>query len=457
MSSFSAITQASQALQAFQDALSVTGNNISNASNAGYSRETVSFAQSPADSIYTPNGSQFIGTGVNIGSIDRMRNMFLQAQNLASSSNLGQTNAQLAGGQQVQALFTDASGSGISNDLTSFYNSWSSLSAQPNSANLQAVQRAGITLTTDIRNTYANLQQLTTQANGQASQTIQQVQALATQISNLNDQIRTQSAGGGQPNALLDQRDQAVQQLSSLVNVSTQALTDGTIAVNVGQFDLVDRGGAHTFPSTFDAATGTVTSGGTSYNVSGGQLAGNFATINSISGTMGNLDSLANSMRTQVNSLMSTGTTANNTTGQNFFNDHSPQTGAVDFNLDPAVLADFKNIATGTTGNTGDTTLAQQIADSSTQSVAALGNQTTSNYYNSLVSGVGQQVSTATNTLSTQTAVSTQIQNQIQSISGVSVDQEMTNMLQYQRSYQAAAQALNIANQTLGNLFTMMQ
>ena len=456
MSSFSAITQASQALQAFQDALSVTGNNIANANNTGYSRETVAFGQNQPDPIYSPTGTQFIGTGVNIASVDRMHSMFLQAQNLASSSNLGQTNAQLAGGQQVQALFTDASGSGISNDLTSFYNSWSSLAAQPNSANLQAVQQAGITLTTDVRNTYSNLQQLTTQANGQVSQTIQQIQGLAAQISQLNGQIRTQSAGGGQPNALLDQRDQAVQQLSTLVNVSTQTLPDGTMAVNVSQFDLVDRAGAHAFPTTYNAASGTVTSGGDSYNVTGGQLAGNFATINSISGTMSNLDSLANSLRTQVNSLMSTGKTVNGTTGQNFFNDASPQTGAVDFNLDPAVLADFKNIATGTTGNTGDTTLALQIADSSTQSVAALGNQSTSNYYNGLVSGVGQQVSTATNTLSTQTAVSTQIQNQIQSISGVSVDQEMTNMIQYQRSYQAAAQTLNIVNSTLTDLLAIV-
>src|SRR5579863_1529063 len=126
MNSFSAITQASQALQAFQDALSVTGNNIANANTTGYSRETVVLGQDPAQEIYSPNGQQFIGTGVNIASINRLSSMFLQAQNLKSSSNLGQTNAQLAGGQQVQALFTDASGSGISSDLSTFYNAWSS-------------------------------------------------------------------------------------------------------------------------------------------------------------------------------------------------------------------------------------------------------------------------------------------------------------------------------------------
>lgn len=455
MSTFSAITQASQALQAFQDALSVTGNNIANANSPGYARETVTFAQNPAEEIYSPNGQQFIGTGVNIASISRMTNMFLQAQYLTSSSNLGQTNAQLAGGQQVQALFTDATGTGISNDLTAFYNSWSALASQPNAANLQAVQQAGSTLASDISGTYGNLQQLSTQANGQASQTIQQIQGLATQIAQLNNQIISQSAGGGQPNALLDQRDQALQQLSSLVNVSTQTLPDGAIAVNVNQFDLVDQGGAHTFPTTFNATNGTVTdASGASYNVTGGQLAGNFATINQISGAMGNLDSLADSLRTQVNTLMSAGTTGNGTTNQNFFN---TQAGAATMGLDPAVASDYNNIATGVSGNTGDTGIAQQIADSQNTAVAALGNQTTSAYYDSVVAGVGQQVSTATSTLSTQNAVSTQIQNQIQSISGVSVDQEMTNMLQYQRSYQAAAQALNIANSTLTDLLNMMQ
>lgn len=457
MSAFSAITQASQALQAFQDALSVTGNNIANANSPGYSRQVVTFGQDPEQEIYSPNGQQFFGSGVNIASVNRMTSMFLQAQNLKSSSSLGQTNAQLSGGQQVQALLTDASGSGVSNDLTTFYNAWSALASQPNSANLQAVQQAGVALTADVRNTYANLQTLSSQASGQATSTIQQIQGLANQIAQLNNQIRTQGAGSGQPNTLLDQRDQAVQQLSSLVNVSTQLQADGSMSINVSQFDLVDSAGAHTFPTTFNAAAGTVTSGTNSYTIASGQLAGNFSTINSVSGAMGNLDSLANAMRTQVNSLMSTGKTANGTTGQNFFNDSIPQTGAVNFNLDPNVLADYKNIATGTSGNTGDTTLAQQIASSQNSQVAALGNQTTSTYYNSLVTSVGQQVATATSTLSTQTAVATQIQNQIQSISGVSIDQEMTNMLQYQRSYQAAAQALNIANSTLTSLLNMMQ
>ncbi|HLK15414.1 MAG TPA: flagellar hook-associated protein FlgK [Fimbriimonadaceae bacterium] len=453
MNSFTGITQASQALQAFQDALSTTGNNISNANTAGYSRETVTFGQNPETTIYSPNGPQYVGTGVNVASINRMRNMFLTAQSFSSASSIGQTNAQLAGGQQIQALFTDAGGTGISNDLTAFYNSWSSLASQPNNANLQAVQQAGSSLAGDVRNTYANLQQLSTQANGQIAQTMQQIQALGNQIAQLNSQIRTQSSGGGQPNGLLDQRDAAVQQLSSLVNVSTQTLADGTMSVNVNQFDLVDRTGAHTFPTTFNAATGTVTANGDTYNITGGQLAGNFATLNSITGAQGNLDLLANNLRTQVNSLMSTGKTVNGTTNQNFFNTSA---GAIAFDLDPAVLADFKNIATGVSGNTGDTALALQIADTATQPVAALGNQTTGNFYNSMVTGVGQQVASATSTLSTQQAVATQIQNQIQSISGVSVDEEMSHMVQYQRSYQAAAETLNIVNSTLTDLMNIL-
>ncbi len=456
MSTFSAINVASQALQAFQQALNVTGTNLANANPPGYSRESVTLGQEQSNPYLTINGTtQWAGNGVTVATINRMSNMFLTAQSQRSATNLGQTGAQLSGSQQVQSLFPDASGSGISNDITQFYNSWSSLASEPNGANLQAVQQAGIALTTDVRNTYSSLQQLQAQANQQTTSTIGQIQSIANTIGQLNIQIQQESAGGGQPNALLDQRDQAVQQLSSLVGVTTSTAPSGAISVNVGEFDLVDSAGAHQFPTTFNAANGTVSSGADVYPISGGQLAGNFANLNSISSTMGSLDTLANTMTTQVNSLMSTGTTANGTTGQNFFN--AASTGAVNFNLDPAVLADPNIIATGISGNTGDTGLAQNIANEQNTTVAGLGNMTTSNFYNSLVSNVGQAVATNTTTLSTQQAVDTQIQNQIQSVSGVSVDEEMSNMLVYQSSYQAAAKALTIANTVLGDLLGLIQ
>jgi flagellar hook-associated protein 1 len=123
MSTFSSINVASQALQAFQQALDVTGNNISNANTPGYARETITYAENPQNLVLSVSGESYVGTGTNVAGINAMRNMFLQAQSYASASNMGKTGSELTGSQQVQSLFTDATGSGISNDLTTFYNS----------------------------------------------------------------------------------------------------------------------------------------------------------------------------------------------------------------------------------------------------------------------------------------------------------------------------------------------
>ena len=453
---FNTINMASRALQAFQSALDTTGNNISNVNTAGYSREAVNLTQSQSLTYYD-NGSKTLGQGVSVSSISRLRDMFLQAQSLTSASSLGQTDAVLSGGSSVQSVFGEPSTTGISSALTSFFNSWSGLSSNPGSAaSLQAVQSAGQTLATDISSAYASLQSVQAQTSSATQQTIQSIQSYASQIASLNDQIKVASTdSAASPNALLDQRDQAIQNLSKLVNVNTQTFSDGTIAVNVGEFDLVDKSGAHTFPSTVNPTNGTVSDGTTSYPISSGTLSGQMTSMATINSNMSQLDNIANNLRTSVNSLYKTGTNSSGTTGANFFNDSTPQTGAIDFALDPAIASNYNNIASGTSGNSGDGTLAGQIANVATTAQASLGGQSVTSYYSSMISTVANQVSYYTNQQSTQTALSTQITNQISSVSGVSTDEELSNMLQFQRSYQAVAEVLSTANTMISDLLTM--
>jgi flagellar hook-associated protein 1 FlgK len=453
--SFSAINIASQALQAFQQALDVTGNNVSNSSTAGYSRQVANFSEAPSTEFSTMTGQAWMGNGVSMGSVTGIRDLFLQAQSNNSASGLGQTNAQLAGGQQIQSVFTDTTGSGIANDLSSFYNSWSSLASQPTTAMRLQVQQAGEQLATDVQHTYQQLGTMQTQAQQSTTQTIQQIQSLANTIAKLNIAIAGQSEGTNQPNSLVDQRDQAVSQLAGLVNINAHQLSNGEVIISVNQFDLVDQAGANTFPTNFNAANGTVSDANGTYNITGGQLAGEFSQTNSLTSVQGQLDNLANTLTTTVNSIMSSGTTANGTTNQNFFD--STSTGAGSFAVDPAILADANNIATGVSGNSGDTSLAQQIANSSSTAIAGLGNQSTTDYYNAIVSGVGSQVAANQSAQSTQTAVASQIQAQIQSVSGVNVDEELSNMIQYQNTYQAAAKLLTVADAMMSSLINTIQ
>jgi flagellar hook-associated protein 1 FlgK len=196
--------------------------------------------------------------------------------------------------------------------------------------------------------------------------------------------------------------------------------------------------------------------------VTGGNLAGLFQTINTVSGYQSQLDTLANNLRTQVNGLETTGMTNEDppTAGVDFFNDvpaGQPQTGAIDFAVNTQIQADPNMISAGTSGSAGDGGLAQNIADLQNTAIAGLGNQTFGTYYDNFASKVGSDVQNYTTQDTSQSAVLTQINAQVQSNSGVSLDDEMSNMLVYQRSYEAAAKALTIFDQVTSDLIAMMQ
>jgi flagellar hook-associated protein 1 FlgK len=186
-------------------------------------------------------------------------------------------------------------------------------------------------------------------------------------------------------------------------------------------------------------------------------LAGEFQLSGTITGYQSQLDTLANTVTTQVNTIYSTGKNAAGTTGANFFNVTVPAGGAASFALDPAIAASSSAIATGTSGSSGDGGVALALSQLQNQTQATLGNQTIQAYYTNFVGAVGSQSQYYTNQVSTQTAVTNQIQSQIQSVSGVSSDDEMANMLTYQRSYQAAAQALATINSTMDSLLGILR
>lgn len=458
MSTFQGIDTASSALAAMQQALNTTGENISNVNTVGYSRQVANLTTNPSTPYWGSLGQTWIGDGVGVADITRIQNTYLSNSLNQNSSSLSQAGAQLSGSQQVQSIFNEPSSSGISSAISTFFNAWSALSSSPNDSAAQLqVQQAGSSLTNKVSGAYANLTNLELQGKTQIQGTISQIQDLAGQVAQINKEIKSLAGGSSAPNSLLDQRDQVLSQLSQLVGINVNTEANGTVNVSVGQIDLVDSAGAHTFPTSFDAATSTVTDGTTTYPITSGQLAGQMASQQTMMSAQSQLDTLANTLRTTVNALVSTGTTTSGATGQNFFLDGPGVTGASQFALDPTIAANSAAIPSGTTGKAGDGGLADQIFQLQSTSQASLGNQTPGSYYNGLVSSIGQQVSGLQTQQTNLGAVSSQLQKQIQSVSGVNMDEEMANMLKYQQSYSAAAKTLSIAHQTLQSLIDMVQ
>lgn len=454
---FHGINMASNALRAFQRALDVTGHNISNVNTVGYSRQAIEFKENDPTRFWS-GGVHALGNGISISSINRIRDAFLEQRRLVANADTGKFLGMSEGLKSIESLYLEPGGSGIADAMDKFFNAWSALASNPNepAARMQ-VQQAGSTLAARIRTTHQSLQSQLDYTTEAVTATLQQVQNLSQQVADLNGQIRQKQAEGMEPNDLKDLRDQTLRELGQLVDIHTYEQPDGTVNVFMNQLTLVDSAGAVPTPMSFDTATNTISDGSGTFDVRSGKLRALFETAEQLRVYQGNLDDLANNLRTQVNSIHTTGMNPLGATGVRFFNDSAPQSGAIDFELDPAVLTDPQAIVSSVSGATGDGGLALSLSRLRDQAQGALGGRTFNGYFQDMVSDVGRRAQYWEAQVSTQRAMNEQIDSQIQAVSGVSLDDEMANMLRFQRSYQAAAKALAIFDQATEDLINMIR
>jgi flagellar hook-associated protein 1 FlgK len=179
--------------------------------------------------------------------------------------------------------------------------------------------------------------------------------------------------------------------------------------------------------------------------------------LNKVGEFKANLDTFANTLRSQVNGLHRSGQLSDGTTNIDFFNDSNPQTGAANFGLSAAVLASADNITNGSTGAAGDGGVALALSRLRESNIAGLGGKTFKNFYGEFVSGIGRDIQVAESSMDTQGAIIQQVDLQRQAEMGVNLDDEMANLLQYQRSYQAAAKALSVLNEVTEDLVNLIR
>ena len=458
-SPFHSIELASRALRAFQRGLDVTGHNISNVNTRGFSRQSIEFNETDPTTFFGMHALT-LGTGVTVSGVNRIRDVFLDNRMFQTLGNQGRFQALSSGLNNIEPIFNETDGAGVSAALTQFFNAWSDLASNPNQpAALMGVQQAGQTLATKIRTAYRDLMTMRNQFQAQIGESLTEVDRLSARIYELNKEIKRRVGQGETPGDLFDQRDLAIEDLSKLVDVNVQRKADGSVSVFTNGFTLADDFASYAIPKTFDPATYTLTDGTRTIRLDGGQIRGQMEAFNRAGAYQAELDTLANSLRTEINTAHTSGINANGTTGINFFNDvlAGPQTGAVDFDLSLEVKADIRNISAGTTGNSGDGGLALALSQKRDQASALLGNRKFGQFFSELVAGIGRDMRSAEASLDTENAVAQQIDLQRQSISGVSLDDEMANMLKFQRSYQAAAKALSIFDEVTEELIAMVR
>jgi flagellar hook-associated protein 1 FlgK len=472
-SAFSIITQA---LDADQAALNVVANNVANANTPGYTTESPNFQQNKPIEV----GGVSYGDGVTETGATSVRDRVLterlnQQQQVASS-----TGAQLTALNPVQALFTPDSGSSsgsagdISSDLTGFFNSFSSLEANPGNNSLrEEVLSSASTLAADVSNAAASLNAQRGAIDQEASGVTSQVNSLTTALAQLDLQIQS-TAPTGDAGALEDQRQQDLSQLSQLIGINQITTENNGISVTTaaGQ-PLVSEG------QSFQLTTGSVNGvthffvGGadiTAQLASGGGQLGGFLTARdqNIPGVLGSLDQLAYNVSNSVNTLNNAGIDLNGATGvivppgvvASSLNIFSAPPGLALGN--PAgsaaamsvVMTDPNQIsAAGAGQGTGDNSNATAIAALGDQAI--VNGQSPTDYFASLVSQLGAMVSSVQTENTAANASVTQLQSQNNALSSVNLNDEASAMATFERSYQAASQVFSMLNTLMASALNL--
>lgn len=413
-------------LVAEQVALDVTGNNIANSDTEGYSRQSAVLETKqpivvPAISPRTGKGVQ-LGTGVDVATIARVRNSYLDAQYRTQNTALSATSAEAEELTQAQAAFNEPSSSGLAASMSAFWSAWSALANTPTSeAAKQGVVAAAQQLVDTFHQLSAQLSTISAQAGEQYAALTGaggEVQQDAEQIAQLNGQIKLAEESGQQPNEMLDRRDLLLDKLSGLAQVSVGKQPDGTDTVSFGDAakPLVE-GTKVNWPQELTEAAGGRLGSLLALTGPGGALAG-YQTA---------LDGVAASLASSVNALH---------TSTPFF------TGGTAATIALAVNAN--QVQTSSTEAAGGNDVAQAIA--------ALRGGTAEAGYADLVERVGAGVRRADDEQNNLQTTLTAIQNQRESVSGVSLDEEMTNLISFQRGYQASARTLTAMDSMLETL-----
>ncbi len=453
----SALSITTGALDADQAALNVVANNVANANTTGYTVETPNCQENAPIDV----GGIQVGQGVTETGATSQRNLILQArldqqQQLATASS-----ARLTALNNIQALFTPDSNSSssstagdIGSDITSFFDSFSSLESDPtNNALREQVLSSASTLAGDISSAANSLDGQSASLDQAASGIASQVNSLTGAIAQLNAQIQSTS-----PNAdagtLEDQRQQDISQLSQLIGINQVKTEDNGLAITTtsGQV-LVDEG------NSFQLTTGNVNGatdfflGGTDITsdlaAGGGQLGGYLtARTVDIPTALNALDQLAYSISTTVNAQNNAGTDAYGATGTALsplyiFNEPAAAGGSA-ANMS-VVMTDPGQIAAAAAGaGTGDNSNAVTMANLAGQTVT--GGQTPINYYSNFVSTLGATVSEVQTENTAQNASVTQLQTQNDALSSVNLNDEAAAMSTLENSYQAASQVFAMLN-----------
>ena len=441
---FFGVEIARRSLAADQRAIEVTQNNIANAHTEGYSRQRpVMAATNPYQLPVLSQGQ--LGSGVEVKEVQRLRDIFLDGELRINLTEVGFWEGQDNALAKVEALFTEPAENSVNNLLAAFWNSWQELSNHPQEASVrQNIIQSAVNLTISLNYLAGQMEVAQSEIKENLSFKINELNELAGQLAEINKSI---ARGLVKENhALMDQRDLILDKMARLADIKVSFNENNLASVAIGEQIIVD--GFDVYPLEESDVV-----------ISKGELGGLLSAQEKIKNYQGNLTLFVQTLAAKVNEVHQQGYTLYDVPGDDFFTLQETDEGKIEITVNEDILADPNNIAAALDSFApGDGRNALAIAGIRERvDFEELGHNSLAGFYRQLVTEIGGAKNQANQNTVSFKLIAAQFEAQRQSLSGVSLDEELTLLMQYQYAYQAAAQALKVFDDLLDTLINRLR
>ena len=462
---FGTLNNATKGLLVQQSALQTTSHNISNANTEGYSRQKVTMV---ADNPYTLGGIGQLGTGVRIASIDRIVDPYVnnQLRNENSSLEMYSQKSDVLG--QLEGIFNEPSTTGLNNNLSKVFSSWTYLGSNPELATAKTMVAQNSETFTDT------LHHMSNQIDNLHAGTVQNVvknvsdfNSKVEQLDSLNKQIFNVTSQGQAPNDLLDQQDKILSELSGIAGVEATYDEFNRVSVSVSEQKILTTDKINKVSAT---DTGQLKVNNTNIEITSGTIKGSQEALVEIDVKKQDLNNLAFTFATAVNAVHSDG----KEDGMKFFELGTDGNYAASIRVKQEILDDVTKINAGKNIGTdvgGDGTRAQAIAalqntklDYSASPAEMKYNETTmmidnqpggstvAGAYNDSVTQMGIVKQQSDNMVDSQGSLVSLLEARRDSVSGVSINEEVTNTITYKSAFEANSRIISVVSEMLDTL-----
>ncbi len=450
-----------------QTALQTVAHNIANKGTEGFSRQRVDVVTNPP----VDEGRHRIGTGSKVGAIVRVNNPWIEKQIQREGAQMAFLQGQSESMQGIESVFNEQAVKGLNNSMSDFFNSFRELANNPESIVARTMVRDNAT------NMIKNFQVMDGQIDtvvGDLNQTLKsgvaETNSLVKEIAQLNQKIQQVEVNGtANANDERDRRDLLIKRLSEKVNITYgEDPKTGMINITAGNTAILVAGTSASELSTRELEnnrtqiTYELSKNGTRVDLTeqfkNGSLGGAiFFRDGLVSDLKTQLQDLSYNIANEVNNSHAEGFDLYNIEGVNFFNLPADGNYSVhDLSVNKAIVEDVSRIAAASKPNApGDNTVANLIQGLQFKRVMGNGQATFDDFYNSKVGQIGLASQSAARGVEVQKNIIDQLNSSRESISGVSLDEEATKMIEYQKSFEASARVIKMADEMFETVLSL--